>query len=73
MGLLRTDPVAIGGVIGLIAVVGQDVARVAVLAGADLQRQAAGRFHAWLAVTLDQRQQAQTGAVTVFGMPTLFQ
>jgi hypothetical protein len=44
MGMVRADPVSGRGRRALVAVVGQDVADVAVLAGADLQGQRASRF-----------------------------
>jgi len=69
--MVRADPVGGGGRRAPVAVVFEDVAHVAVLAGADLQGQHAGRLEARLAVALRQRQQAQAGAVAVLGMAVL--
>src|ERR1700692_942953 len=55
----------------LVTVVDQDVAYMAVLAGADLQCQRAARLKPELAEALSQRQQTQAGAVAVLGMLVL--
>ena len=67
MGMLGTDPVASRCGRALVAVVHQDVAHVAVLAGTDLQCEHAARFKSGLAETLSQRQQTQAGAVAMLG------
>src|SRR5438132_14403611 len=51
-----------------IASVGQDVAHVAVVPGAQLQGQRAGGFDALRSIALGQAEQAQTAAVAMLGM-----
>ncbi len=69
--MVGADPFGLGGRGPLVAVVLQDVADVAVLAGADLQGQRAGCLQSPLAIAHGQRQQAQAGAVAMLGMPVL--
>src|SRR5690606_6608235 len=57
VGMVGADPVAGNDRRALVTVIDQDVAHVAVLAGADLQGQRAGRLKPDLAVALGQRQQ----------------
>src|SRR5471032_1292355 len=71
VGMVGADPVAGCCWRALVTVVDQDVAHVAVLAGADLQCQRAARFKPGLAEALSQRQQTQAGAVAVLGMLVL--
>src|SRR3974390_3557285 len=59
LGLLACD---------VIAPVAQDVAHVAVVPGAQLQRQRAGGLHAQRPIALGQTEQAQTAAVAVLRM-----
>src|SRR5438105_1386313 len=72
MGVIETDPVIGGGLSGAVAVVGEDVAYMLVLAGADLQGQSAGSFQSGFAITLGQRQQSQAGAIAVLRMLAFF-
>ena len=58
-GLVGADPLASGDRRALIADVGEDVAHVAVLAGANLQGEHAGRFKPYLSIALGQRQRAR--------------
>jgi len=69
--MVGADPLVGGRWRALVAVVDEDVAHMAVLAGADLQGQHAGRLQPRFAVALGQRQQAETGAVAMLWMLVL--
>jgi len=66
MDVVGADPFAGARLSTAVAVVGENVAHMPVLAGADLQRQDIGRFQSRFAITLGQGQQPQAGRM-VFG------
>jgi hypothetical protein len=68
MGVVWTDPFAGARLSTAVAIVGENVEHMPVLAGTDLQRQDAGRFQSRFAITLGLGQQSQAGAVAVFMM-----
>jgi hypothetical protein len=69
--MVGTDPVTGRWQRALVALVGQDVAHMAVAAGADLQGVTASCLKPRLAVTPGQRQQAQAGTIAVFRVAVL--
>ena len=67
--VLGRDPLGFRlGTLEEVAPVGQDVAHMAVMPGAQLQGQGAGRLHALRPVALGQAEQPQATAVAVLGV-----
>jgi hypothetical protein len=71
--MVGTDPVVRVCLTVPVAVVGEDVAHMPVLAGADLQGQYAGRFQSRLAIAFGQRQQSQASPIAMLWMFAFFE
>ena len=72
--VLGRDPLGLGRRwCNLIAAAAQDVAHMAVVGGAEFERDRAGRFQPGGPVALDQAEQAQAAAVAVLGMTKALQ
>jgi len=71
MDMSRAGPIRGGAGHKLVAPIGQDLAHMGAVGGAQLQRHHAGRFQPGLAKALGQGQQAQAGPVAVLAQTDL--